>query len=508
MEINKIDTSALINKTDEEIDQVFMNGIISDELKQKLIVLLKNINQPLAVRSSGLLEDSQSQPFAGIYRTYMLPNNADFETRLKQLCDGIKMVFASPFQLGARKYIESINYKIEEEKMAVVIQEIVGTKQKEQLFYPHFSGAAQSYNFYPISDMQHSDGIAAIAVGMGRAVVDGERAFRFCPRYPRIDLLEPKGIVETNQKDFYGVDLSAENIDYDILKEDTFEKRNRIRTSHLEEVFKELTSVWDYQDFRFLDGKFINGPRIITFRNMIHYDQFPLADILKRVLEIGEIAFGVPVEIEFAVTLQDEDNAGIPIFNLLQIRPLSVNKESITIELDNLNRNDLMLITSHGMGNGIIDTIKDVIFIDPEKFDNTQTLDMAQEITKINSKLNAEDKEYILIGPGRWGTSDRFLGIPVRWDQINKARIIVEATLENFAVEASQGSHFFHNLVAMNAGYFNVSHSSETDFIDWEWLHSIPPKNTGKYYVHLSFQDPLIVKIDGKSGFATIDKHS
>ncbi|RLC51998.1 MAG: hypothetical protein DRI23_03855, partial [Candidatus Cloacimonadota bacterium] len=507
MESNNLITDKIIQNSDKEIDLLFIKSNISKELLEKLSTLVDNIQKPIAIRSSGLLEDSQSQPFAGIYRTFMIPNNhPDKTVRLKHLCDAIKMVFASPFQKGARRYIESINYKIEEEKMAVIIQEIIGTVDKENLFYPHFSGAAQSYNFYPTSAMSHEDGIAALAVGLGRAVVDGERAFRFCPNFPRIDMLEPAGIVENNQRDFYAVDLSKSDLDYEILDEDTFQKKCRIRSSHLDGVFKELSSIWDYKNFQFLDGKFVTGPRVITFRNQIHYEKFPLASILRRVLEIGEISLGVPVEIEFAVTLDYSINNST--FNLLQIRPLSVNKENINIDLKSVDKSDLVLLTSHGMGNGIIETVKDIVFIDPDKFDNTQTLNMAAEISKINDALNEQGKEYILIGPGRWGTSDRFLGIPIRWDQICKAKIIVEASLENFVIEASQGSHFFHNLVAMNAGYFNVSYTSEIDFINWEWLKTIKPKTVGEYFIHISFDNPLVIKIDGKTGLAIISKPS
>jgi Pyruvate phosphate dikinase, AMP/ATP-binding domain len=505
METNNLITDEIIQNSDKEIDTLFIKSEISTELFEKLSVLTDNIQKPIAIRSSGLLEDSQSQPFAGIYRTFMIPNNhPDKTVRLKHLCDAVKMVFASPFQEGARRYIESINYKIEEEKMAVVIQEIVGSEDEENLFYPHFSGAAQSYNFYPTSAMSHEDGIAALAAGLGKAVVDGERAFRFCPRFPRVDMLEPAGIVENNQRDFYAVDLATTDIDYEVLDEDTFQKKCRIRSSHLDGVFKEISSIWDYKNLQFLDGKFITGPRMLTFRNQIHYEKFPLSSILRRVLEIGEISLGVPVEIEFAVTLNNSpDN---PTFNLLQIRPLSVNKENINIDLKSVNRDELILLTSHGMGNGIIENVKDVVFIDPDKFDNTQTLKMAAEISKINDELNEQGKEYILIGPGRWGTSDRFLGIPIRWDQICKAKIIVEASLENFVIEASQGSHFFHNLVAMNAGYFNVSYTSEVDFINWEWLKTIKPQAVGEYFIHISFVNPLVIKIDGKTGLAIISK--
>ena len=508
IETNKVTLSKFRKKSDKEINKFFINGNLTSELVSKLKTLIENVKIPLAVRSSGLLEDSQSQPFAGIYKTYMLPNNdPDDDIRLKQLCDAVKMVLASPFLESARKYIESINYKVEEEKLAVIIQEVVGSKDTEDLFYPHFAGAAQSYNFYPPKDMKHEDGIIALVAGLGKAVVDGERAFRYCPKHPRVNFLEPIGIVENNQRDFYAIDLSLEK-EQEINQEDKFIRKKKIRTSHKEGVFKEICSVWDYERFQFLDGTYIRGPRMLTYRNIIYYNKFPLSEILLRILEIGEIASGVPVEIEFAINLDGDKVNNLPTFYLLQIRPLSVNKENINIKLDKITKEKTMLSTTKAMGNGEIKNIKDIVFINPDKFDNTQTLEIMNEIEKINNYLEANDREYVLLGPGRWGTSDRFLGVPVRWAQINKAKIIVEASQENFTVEASQGSHFFHNLVAMNVGYFTVSHSSDSDFIDWEWLKSLPAKYTGKYAVHVELEKPVNIQIDGKKSIAIISKVS
>lgn len=497
----------IADKTDREIKDHFIQCELPNSIKTILRKFLENIKYPITVRSSGLLEDSQSQPFAGVYDTYMLPNNhAEIEMRLRHLTDAIKLVFSSVFISSARNYIESINYKLEEEKMAIVIQEIVGHKIDENLFFPLFSGVAQSYNFYPSTGMKHDDGIVALAVGLGRAVVDGESVMRFCPKYPRINLLKPKDMVTHNQKYFYVVNLSTFKQGF-ITDEDSFIEKINISDDYLEKHFKQLTSVWDYQNNRFLDGDLISGPRLLTFHNLLYYNKFPLAEILKDMLEIGEISFGVPVEIEFAVEFKPESTKYIAEFNLLQIRPLSVNQENINVKLDTINRDELLLLTSIGMGNGIIKNIRDIVYVDPDNFDNTQTLKIVDEISEINDYLQQLQREYILIGPGRWGTQDRFLGIPVRWEQINKARIIVEASLKNFTVEASQGSHFFHNLVAMNACYFTVSHSSGTDFIDWKWLKSQPSKQNGQYVFHVELEHPIEVKTDGKTGYATISKY-
>jgi len=506
IEQNGVEPYRLLNKTDDEIDRFFMSCSISKELKEKLSLLLESIDQPLAVRSSGLLEDSQSQPFAGIYRTFMLPNNNnDKAIRLQQLANAIKSVFASPFLEGAKKYIESINYKIEEEKMAVIIQVIAGSKQREELYYPEFSGTAQSYNFYPIANMKHSDGIASLAVGLGKSVVDGGRAFRFCPSFPRINLLEPVGIVENNQRKYYGLNLKTSDLTC-LEGEDSFLVNNRIKNVDMQETFKQMTSVWDYENFEFIDGDFAKGPRVLTYRNQIYYDKFPLASLLRRILDIGEMAIGVPVEIEYAACLKQCDSNPNPSFSLLQIRPLSVNKEKIDIKLNEINSEDILLYTQRGIGNGKISHIKDIVYIDPDEFDNTKTLEMVLEIEKINEKLKNSNRKYLLIGPGRWGSSDRFLGIPVRWAQINCAKIIVETSLEKFSVEASQGSHFFHNIIAMEVGYLTVNHNNESGKLDWGWLKKQKIDEKLKYTYHVKLEQELSVKIDGRTGNSVIYK--
>lgn len=491
------------DQSDEEIQKMFLQFELSEPLMKVLREFLTKIDYPITVRSSGLLEDSQSQPFAGVYDTFMLPNNnTDIEVRLKQLMDSVKLVFASVFLSKARNYIESINYKIEEEKMAVIIQEIVGHKSKDDYFYPLFSGAAQSYNFYPGGDLEHNDGTTALALGLGQAVVDGEQVFRFCPQHPELAFAQSMGFVETSQNKFYAVNLNAADSEF-MANNKSFVRKLKLTEKLKGNEFKELTSVWDYHNQGFLDDELAEGIRLITFRKLIKYHKYPLAEILKDLLEIGEVSFGVPVEIEFAV---DSDRKKRKmIFNLLQIRPLSINRENVQVNLENADKQQQFLYTENGMGNGVIENIADIVFIEPARFDNRQTLQMVMEIEKINSSLRSENRKYILIGPGRWGTRDRFLGIPVRWAQINNAKIIVEYSLQKFAVEPSQGSHFFHNLVAMNAFYFTISDNS-SDFIDWNWLRSQNPKTVGNFLQHAILSHPVTVKIDGITGRAAIFK--
>jgi len=496
----------ITEKTDQEIQKYFVKGNLSERMKKVLKQLVERVNYPLAVRSSGLLEDSQSQPFAGIYQTFMLPNNnPDKKIRLEHLENSIKLVFASVYLESARNYIESINYKLEEEKMAVIIQETVGNDY-DGYFYPNISGVAQSYNFYPTSSLKNSDGIAAIAVGLGKTVVEGERIFRFCPKYPKNQLISNEELLGETQKEFYAID--SKDSDFKLLDNiDCTMKKLRIKEAIKHGSLEHLISTWDYQNNRLVDGNRIKGPRLVTFADILKYEYFPLSRILENILEIGEKAMGVPVEIEFAVNLtRGNDKNQIPTFYVLQIRPLTINTDEIYIDSENVNHDDLFLYTTRGMGNGVISNICDIIYIDPDKFKSTETLDIQQEISYLNNKMKNEERYYILIGPGRWGSRDRFLGVPVKWHEIYKAKIIVEAGLKDFVVDASQGTHFFHNLVSMNIGYFTVPYGSDEDFIDWKWLGEQKATEETAHLVHIKLEHPATIKMDGRKGISFIYK--
>ncbi|MCB5247829.1 MAG: hypothetical protein LHW57_07390 [Candidatus Cloacimonetes bacterium] len=495
------------DKSDEEIDAIFVQGELSEQLVQRLEIYLDGVHYPIAVRSSSLLEDSQAQPLAGVYRTFMLPNNhRDKMYRLRQLMDAIKLVFASVFLSDARNFLEALNFKAEEEKMAVIIQETVGTVKGEHYYYPHVSGVAQSYNFYPTSYMLHTDGIANIALGLGKSVVEGKLNFRFCPRYPETEMLPQTEMVRTAQKEFYALDLSRNDFDLTQGEEITLAKLN-LKEAEKHGVLRYLASVWDYENYRITDNLEERGLKVLTFNGILKYHYFPLAKIIEELLEIGEIALGIPVEIEFAVNLDyDHQYNSKPTFYILQVRPLSVNTDAYRIDPDALDKRELLMYTEHGMGNGVINDLTDVVYLDPRNFDKTQTVEMQQEIEKFNESMARQGKRYILIGPGRWGSRDKFLGIPVRWPQINRAKVILETGLRDFIVEASQGTHFFHNLVAMNVGYFTIPFVSSTDFVDVEWLLQQPEASRGSYFVHIQFDHPLVVRMDGKTGLAVIHK--
>ncbi|MBN2016546.1 MAG: hypothetical protein JW794_00175 [Candidatus Cloacimonetes bacterium] len=506
IEKNKID-EWIITKSDIEIQEIFLQGELSKELVRKLEIIIQEITNPLAVRSSGLLEDSQSQPFAGIYKTFLIPNNhPDNSKRLNQLCNAIKLVFSSVYLEGSRGYIESINFKVEEEKMAVIIQEVVGSAFFNEYFYPHFSGVGQSHNFYPVSYLKSSDGVVSLAVGLGKTVVEGDRTFRFCPKHPKMSISSPEEQVKESQDFMYAISMDMPSFN---LLEGEDVTLAKLRISQIEDhgSLIHMTSTWDHENKRLVDDTTKKGSKIVTFADILKYNYFPLAQILEEILDIGEKALGMPVEIEFAVNLTKDETMGIyPTFYVLQIRPLTINTETITINTDHLNRDDLMLCTENGMGNGMIDSVHDVVFVDIEKWDRTQTEKMRDEIIQINKKMRAEGKHYILIGPGRWGSRDRFLGIPVRWMDINMAKIIVETSVKGFTVDHSQGTHFFHNLVSMDVGYFSIPYNSDAECLDWDWLRKQDFVERTEHFCHIHSDHPLVIKMDGYKGIAVIYK--
>ncbi|MDD2229480.1 MAG: PEP/pyruvate-binding domain-containing protein [Candidatus Cloacimonetes bacterium] len=506
VESNEI-SQQITGKNDEEIDAIFMAGRLSDQLVARLEVYLDEVTYPIAVRSSSLLEDSQAQPLAGVYRTFMLPNNhSDKMYRLKQLMDAIKLVFSSVYLSYVMTFLEALNYKAEEEKMAVIIQEVVGCLKGEHYYYPHISGVAQSYNFYPTAHLLHTDGIANIALGLGKSVVEGKHSFRFCPKYPQMDMLPQQEMMRSSQKEFFALDLSLNESDLSKGEDATLAKLT-IKDADKHDSLRFIASVWDYDNYRLTENLSERGMKVLTFSNILKHGYFPLAKILEELLEIGEIALGIPVEIEFAVNLEyNERYKQKPSFCILQIRPLSVSADAYSIDVEQLVKKELLMYTEQGMGNGIIEELTNIIYLDPKSFDKTRTLEMQEEIELFNNKMIETGKHYILIGPGRWGSRDRFLGVPVRWTQINQAKVILETGMRDFIVEASQGTHFFHNLVAMNVGYFTIPFFSQTDFVDMEWLFDQPIKERGEFFVHLEFKHPLIVRMDGKTGIAVIHK--
>ncbi len=502
IERNKLASIAYSEDDYEVIKAAFLKGKLTESLIKKLKRLVKIIEKPIAVRSSGLFEDSLTQPFAGIFETYLLPNsNPEPHQRLEQLMDAIKLVYASVFSKIARGYIEAIHYKIEEEKMAVILQEVVGNRY-ENVYYPHISGVAQSYNYYPYSHMKPEEGFAVCALGLGKYVVDGEKAHRFSPIYPNVEINSPKDQYKNSQVEFYAVDLAKDKIN--LLEGETAGlTKLEISTAENHGTLKHLASVYEIENSRIVPGITHAGPRIVNFSNILKYNYIPLAQTIATVLDIVKESMGSPVEIEFAVDLTKDSNYKSS-FYLLQIKPLIGNAQDYEINLEEIDKSNVLLFSEKCMGNGPINDIYDVIVVSKETFDKSKTEEIASEIEKFNKEMAILDRKYLLIGPGRWGTRDRWIGIPVNWPQISYAKVIVETSLEDFPLDASSGSHFFHNVTSMNVGYLSVQSEISNSFIKWEVFDSQPLVKESKYVKHYRFENPLTIKMDGKKRIAVI----
>ena len=385
--------------------------------------------------------------------------------------------------------------------MAVVIQEVVG-HQYENFFYPHISGVAQSYNFYPYSYMKPEEGFASIAMGLGKYVVEGEKTYRFSPVHPQLEMYTPKELFKNSQVHFYAVDLNKEELNL-LEGEDAGLTKLEIDKAEKHGTLKHCASVYDFNSERTIPGITDAGPRVVNFANILKYDYIPLAKSIESLLDIIAESMGTPIEMEFAIDL-NKDRNGEASFYLLQIKPLIKNIIETDINIENIDNERLLLYSENGMGNGRITGLQDVVFVDPDRFDKLKTEKIRDEINEINAGLAENDRKYILVGPGRWGTRDRFIGIPVNWSQISNARIIVEVSMEDFPLDASLGSHFFHNVISMNVGYFSVKHNDLIDYIDWDKLKNARIIEEKKYVTHIRFSKPLEVVMDGKKRAALI----
>ncbi len=501
---NHLFDSVIHDNDHDSVKRKFLSANLSIKLWKRLKILLEHYTGPIAVRSSGLFEDMLSQPFAGIYSTYILPNNHhDIKERLRQLSCAIKLVYASVYSPLARSYFNAVGYKIEEEKMAVIIQELVGAKHGD-LFYPHISGIAQSYNYYPVGYLKPEDGIAVAAVGLGSYVVEGEQAYRFSPSFPKMDIISQEHLFQSSQQEFYAVDLS-EKIP-DIFKGEEFcYKRLPISEADKHGVLNHLASTIDINNNTLVPGTDIKGPRVINFANILKYDIIPLANVISSSLDYGALSLGSPVEIEWAV---NQNSEGKWSFYILQLKPLIKNEGKITEDVTLFENESLILKTNRAMGNGTIDSIRDIVFVDDETFDKSKTNQIAQEVGHFNRKLSEQGKKYILIGPGRWGTRDSWLGIPVSFTQISSAGVIVETAMEDYQIDASLGSHFFHNITSMNIGYFTVPWGEKNSFVDYSWLKNCYYEEKTEFCRHISFGSNTRVVMDGRKGMAVIVKPS
>ncbi|MDP2338993.1 MAG: PEP/pyruvate-binding domain-containing protein [Bacteroidota bacterium] len=481
----------------------FADGQLSVSLLKKLKIFVSQIDNPIAVRSSSSSEDSITQPFAGVFDTYIIPNSkTNKKLVLERLSIAIKLVFASTFSEKARNYFSIIHHKTEEEKMAVVLQELAGN-QYGDYYYPHISGVAQSYNYYPVANMKPDEGFAVAAVGLGTYVVDGWKSFRFSPKYPKVTIHSIKDLLNSSQVQFYALDCRTKDIDF--LKDGELAALKLLDISEAEKhgTLNHCVSVYNPDNDRIEPGLNIYGPRIVNFADILQYNYIPLAETISILLNTIKEAFGSPVEIEYAVDL-DRTKNGLPTFYLLQIKPLIGNQMMQNIVIDQLDQSQMALFTRSSLGNGEIKDIRDVIFVDTSKFSKLKTIEMAAEIEYLNNLMIKRNRHYVLIGPGRWGSKDRFVGIPVNWSQISNAKVIVEVSLENYPLDSSLGSHFFHNVTSMNIGYFSVQHSSPTDFVSWKMLDNQKVVHETNFFKHVRFKKPLTILMDGKQKTSAI----
>lgn len=508
LEENHLEVLAYQDTEDTELLNKFINAKkFPFDIIKKLVEFLEIVREPLAVRSSSLLEDSQFQPFAGVYQTYMIPNNhADITVRLEQLLECIKAVYASTFFKKAKDYMKATAYRMEEEKMAVIVQRLVGA-QRENRFYPDFAGVAKSYNFYPVPPQKSSDGIALVALGLGKTVVDGGNTVRFCPRYPKhlLQFFSTKETIRNAQQEFYALTLDDVQSSSSNHTPDRFVKRYDLSVAEKDLTLFHVGSTYSPENDAVYDGISRPGKRVVTFAPVLKHKAFQLAEILDLLLDLGTWGMGVPIELEFAVNLKVPE--GMPKqFELLQMRPLVISHEREELDVENISDDDLLVKSEQVLGNGAITNIYDIVFVDIEKFDRGKSRAVANEVSHINSKLLDQKKPYLLIGVGRWGSLDPWLGIPVTWDQIAGASVIVEAGFKDLNVTPSQGSHFFQNITSFRVGYFTVNSFVHFGFIDWEWLSKIPPIEEMTYTKHLRFDQPVIVKISGHKNKGIIVK--
>jgi CheY-like chemotaxis protein len=449
---NDLQEFAIMETRNGIIAKRFLKARLPERIRKDLKSLLEEIDYPIAVRSSSLLEDSQMLPFAGLYSTFMLPNNHRvFKRRLRQLYDAVKLVFASVFYKSPKEYVKNTNFRIEEEKMAVIIQQVVGQEYNGK-FYPVISGTAQSYNYYPISHLEPEDGVVQLALGLGLYVAEGAQTFRVSPRYPEMNPPYSSAVefLRKSQNTFYALDMT--NQELKISKNEKF-SLNRCDLAEAEKdgTLFFVASTFSGADNAIRDTISIPGPRVLTFANMLKYNVFPLADVLEEILKIGKESFGSHIEMEFAVNLF-KDKTRTPQFYLLQIRPMVAGHENVEVSLDDVDPETVFCRSGHTMGNGVMGELYDVVFIDPDTFDVSKSRQIAQEVGELNKKLSNENRHYVLIGFGRWGTADPWLGTPVEWHQISNARMIIESNLGAFNVDPSLGSHFFHNLTSLEMG--------------------------------------------------------
>ena len=496
MDTNNLYQVALSDVDDETILRTFLNARLPNRLMEDFLAFFNVVNSPIAIRSSSLLEDSHYQPFAGIYSTYMIPYLEDKNEMLRMLGDAVKGVYASVFYKDSKAYMQATSNVIDQEKMAVILQEVVGTQYGDR-FYPSISGVARSLNYYPIGDEKAEEGTVSLALGLGKYIVDGGLTLRVCPYHPTqvLQTSEMEIALRETQTSFYALDLKNKGENFSL--DDGFNLiKLPVKEAEKDGALQYVASTYDPYDMVIRDGNYPGGRKVITFANILQHDVFPLSRILQLSQEYGQREMRRPVEIEFAVTLNQKDKTGV--FYLLQVRPMVDVKADLAEDLSTFPEEQLLLKSLNSLGHGVMEDIYDVIYVKTDGYNAGNNPTIAYEIEKMNRKLLDEGKHYVLVGPGRWGSSDSWLGIPVKWPHISAARVIVEAGLTNYRVDPSQGTHFFQNLTSFGVGYFTINAYMNDGIYRQDYLDTLPVMEETKYLRHIRFDSPVVVKMDGK----------
>jgi hypothetical protein len=500
---NRLYDTAFSDGRDDHIAHAFQRGELPPQLVGDLRALISQVHSPLAIRSSSMLEDAMFEPFASVYTTKMIPNNQfDPDIRFRKLVEAIKYVYASTFFKGAKDYINVTKHTTADEKMAVIIQEVVGSLHNRR-FYPQISGVARSYNFYPLGHAKPENGVVDLALGLGKTIVDEGIGWSFSPAYPQVNppYNSLGDLLKQSQTEFWAIHM-GEPLSYNPIKETEYMLKYSITEAEKDGNLKFIASTYIPEDDKIKMGIGDRGPRILDFAPILKLNRIPLAEILKRLLELCEQRLKNMVEIEYAVSL--DPNRGTPArFGFLQVRPMVVSQEKVDVSLQELSGDNVVLASESALGNGAIHTIQDIVYIKPEKFEVNKTTAIAKELEKLNRLLVKARRPYVLIGFGRWGSSDPSGGIPLKFGQISGAKVIVETTLPNMNFMLSQGSHFFHNITSFQVCYFSVAHW-EKQRIDWDWLNRQNVVNETQFLRHVRPSSPLQIKVDGKKSRGVI----
>lgn len=505
MSSNDLYPIALSDLPDEKILQAFLQARLPERLIEDFFALFEVVDKPLAIRSSSLLEDSHYQPFAGIYSTYMIPHVEDKYEMLRMLSDAIKGVYASVFYADSKAYMTATSNVIDQEKMAVIIQEVVGDYYKDY-YFPSFSGVGRSLNYYPINDEQPEDGVAEIAVGLGKYIVDGGLSLRFSPRHAD-KVLQTSTLdlaLRDTQTRFYALDMKSINQDFNV--DDGFNiSKKKIQDFASTGALKYMVSTFDYVDQMLRDTEYGDGRRVVTFANILQHKVYPLASCVDFMLTTGQSEMCRPIEIEFAGVIDESKDQKGRIY-WLQIRPIIDRKDLVDENVINIEDKNVLLKSNTALGHGNIENVKTVVYVRPENFSSSNNSLIAREIEKINRDFVAKNQYYILIGPGRWGSSDTALGIPVKWPNISAARLIVESSLSNYRIEPSQGTHFFQNLTSFGVGYFTINPSSSDGIYDIDYLNKLDAIYESQFIRIVEFPSPLSIGINGLKGVGVVAK--